>query len=138
MLTAALGYNSSKITGCQLNVRDDLSQRLSLTLLNYYKWQNVRSKISGIMYCILKDTLAITLSHSSQRGSWFFFLCWFPIFMLLLNKWCINIKSAAIYLLLGRVTKRKLNWTKKQWPGRESNLQSRDIWNQLFWKVFCY
>lgn len=49
----------------------------------------------------LKNTLAMTLSYNSQVDRWFF-VFWFPSFMLLPNKlWCIciKVKSAATYLL---------------------------------------
>lgn len=107
----------------------------SLNLLNY-KWQNVGSKISEIMFCVLKDTLAITVSHSSQRGSWFFSLP-IPIIYASVVQVVKHQNKISCYLSSASTwQKKKTKLNKKKWPGRKSNLQGRDIWSQLFGKYF--
>lgn len=84
----------------------------------------------------LKDTLAVTLSHSSP-GDRRFFLCWIPSLMRLLNT---EVPSAAVSLcqcfVIGHAWQNKTK--QKQWPGRDRVLKDRVIWSQLFGRCFSW
>lgn len=108
------------------------SQKLSVL---HDMWQNVGSKITGIICCALELILQFPERYM------IFFLYWFPLLMLILNKfWCIEVKSAAIYHLLVFFKGHRAGGEGRtiQWPGREKKFKGQSYLESAFWRVFLH